>query len=56
MENDAGNAYPYDATAAGTARHEAEEPDHNMQLVRHIEEEENADREHLIDMGVFKTH
>ena len=46
-----GGAYPYDATAAGT---EYDEPDHNMQMVRHREEEEDADRGGLIEMGVFK--
>ena len=48
--NDAGDAYPHDATAG----REHDEPGHNMQMVRHIEEEENADRSDLIDMGVFK--
>ena len=47
VENDAGDAYPHDATAG-------REQGHNMQMVRHIEEEENADRSDLIDMGVFK--
>ena len=53
VENDAGDAYPYDATA-GTAGHEHEEPGYNMQMVCHIEEEENADRDELIELGVFK--
>ena len=53
VENDAGDAYHYDATA-GTAGHEHDEPDYNMQMVRHIEEEDDADRGDLIDMGVFK--
>ena len=53
VENDAGDAYPHYATA-GTAGQEHEEPQYNMQMVRHIEEEENADRSELIDMGVFK--
>ena len=53
VENDAGDAYPYDATA-GAAGREHEEPNYNMQMVRHIEEEEDADRGDLIDMGVFK--
>ena len=52
--NDAGDAYPYDATAAGTAGQEYDEPDHNMQMIRHREEEEDADRGDLIEMGVFK--
>lgn len=50
VENDAGDAYPRDATAG----HEDDEPGHSMQMVRHMEEEENADRSDLIDMGVFK--
>ena len=54
VENDAGDAYPYDATI-GTARHEHDGPDYNMQMVRHIEEEDDADRGDLIDMGVFKS-
>ena len=53
VENDAGDAYPYDATA-GTAGQEHEHPGYNMQMVRHVEEEEDADRGDLIDMGVFK--
>ena len=48
--NDACDAYN-DATAK---EREHEEPHHNLQMVRHIEEEEDADRSHLIDMGVFK--
>lgn len=51
--NDAGDAYPCDATA-GTAGHEHEEPEYNMQMVRHIKDEENADRDELVDLGVFK--
>ena len=54
VENDACDAYPHDATAAGTAGYEHEEPGYNMQMVRHIEEEEDADRSDLINMGVFK--
>lgn len=54
VENDAGDAYPDDATATGTAGQEYDEPYHNMQMIRHIEEEENADRSDLINMGVFK--
>ncbi len=37
-----------------TIRFKAGEPHHNLQLVRHIEAEEKADRNQLIDMGVFK--
>ena len=51
VENDAGDAYPYNATATGT---EYDEPDHNMQMVCHREEEEDADRGELIEIGVFK--
>lgn len=53
VENDAGDAYPHDASV-GTAGQELEEPQYNMQIVHHIEEEENVDRNKLIDMGVFK--
>ena len=53
MENDAGDAYPHDATA-GVAGHEHEGPNYDMQMVRHIEEEEDADRGDLVGMGVFK--
>jgi len=51
--NDACDAYN-DATAGTAKGREHEEPHHNLQMVRHIEEEEDADRSHLIDMGVFK--
>ena len=54
VDNDTGDVYPYDATAAGTAGQEHDEPDYNMQMVRHIEKEEDADRSDLINMGVFK--
>lgn len=52
VENDAGNAYLYDATA-GTAGHKHDEPDHNMQMICYIEEKNNTDRDNLIDMEVF---
>ena len=51
VENDAGDAYPYDITIAGT---EYDKPDHNMQKVCHKEEEEDVYRGKLIKMGVFK--
>ena len=35
-------------------RFKAREPHHNLQIVRHVEIEEEADRNQLIDMGVFK--
>lgn len=53
FKDDAGDTYPYDATA-GAAGYEHEEPNYNMQMVRHIKEEEEADRGDLINMGVFK--
>lgn len=53
VENNAGDAYPYDATAE-TAGQEQEEPHNNMQIVCHMEEEKDADRSDLIDMGVLK--
>ncbi len=43
VENDAP-----DAPAGTTKGH------HGLQMVRHVEEEEEADRNQLIDMGVFK--
>lgn len=52
LENDASNAYLYDATA-GIAGQEHEQPDYNMQMVRQKEEEEDADRGALIDIGVL---
>ncbi len=49
VENDAPDAYDaYDAPAGTTKGH------HDLQMVRHVEEEEEADRNQLIDMGVFK--
>ena len=53
FKQDAGNAYLYDTTA-GAAGYKYKEPNYNMQIVRHMEEEEDADRGNLIDMGVFK--
>ena len=53
FENDAGDAYPYNTTVE-TAGYEREEPGYNMQMIRHIEEEDDADRSDLIHMGVFK--
>ena len=50
LENDAGDAYLGDATA-GTAWEVYEGPHHNMQMMRHMEEEEDADRSDLIQMG-----
>ena len=50
---DAGDAYPYDATA-GTSGQEHDHPGYNMQMVCYIEEEKDADRVDLINMGVFK--
>ena len=37
-----------------TIQFKAGEPHHNLRLVRHIEAEVEADRNQLIDMGVFK--
>ena len=54
VENDAGDAYSDEATAAGTAGYKYEEPGYNMQIVRHIKKEEDVDRSDLINMGVFK--
>ena len=53
IENDAGDAYPYDATT-GTLRQEHKHLGYKIQMVHHIVEEEYADRGDLIDMEVFK--
>ena len=37
-----------------TIRFKAKEPHHNLKLVYHIKAEEKADKNQLIDMGVFK--
>lgn len=53
VENDARDAY--NDAIAGTAKgQEHEVPRHNLQMVRHVEEEEDTERSQLIDMGVFK--
>lgn len=54
VENDAGDVYLYNPSAKTAAGHEYKEPDYNMQMVFHIEEEEDANRGDLIDIGVFK--
>lgn len=54
MENDVGNAYPHDTTIARRMGHKHEKPGYNMQIVCHMEKEEDADRHDLIDMRVFK--
>ena len=50
---DAGDAYPCNATA-GISMQEHDPQGYNMQMVRHIEEEEDEDRGNSIDMGDFK--
>lgn len=47
------DTYPYDAIT-GTAGHEHEKPDYNMQMVYHIEEKKDTNRDNLIDMEIFK--
>lgn len=55
VKNDAGDAYLYDATTdAETAREKYNKLDYNMQIVCHMEEEENAKISDLISMKVFK--
>ena len=55
VENDAGDAYLYnDATAATAKGREHGLPGHNLQMIRHVEEEEDVDRSQLVDIGVFK--
>ena len=53
LENDSDDVYPGDVNAE-TAWEEHERPYYNMQMVRHMEEKEDADRNDLIKMGVFK--
>ena len=53
VENDACDAHN-DATAGAAKGREHEMPGHNMQMIRHVGEEEGADRSQLIDIGVFK--
>ena len=53
FEDDTGHVYLYDATP-GAAGYKHEEPNYNMQMVCHIEEEEDADGGNLINIGVFK--
>lgn len=54
LENHTGDAYLGDATAE-TAWEIYEGPHHNMQIVRYMEEEKDADKSDLIEMGVFKS-
>ena len=53
LKNNAGNPYPSNANA-GTACKKREGLNHNMQMVRHIQEEENATKNNLIQIWVFK--
>lgn len=55
VENNAGDAYLDNATAK-TIEEEYEELYHNMhwQIVRHIKEEEDADKSDLINRRIFK--
>ena len=53
IENDAVDVYLHDATA-GVAGHEHKGPNYDMQMVQHIEEEEDVDRGDLVGIGVFK--
>lgn len=53
VENDVGDAYPYNTTAK-VSEHKSEELDQNVQIVCHVKKEEDANRSELIDMGVFK--
>lgn len=56
VENDAFDAFDaYNDAIAGTAEgQEYEGTHHSLQMVRHVEEEEEADRNQLVNMGVFK--
>lgn len=53
VENDAFDVYN-DATAGTAGKQKHEEPRNNLQMVCHIKEEKEADRNQLVDMGVFK--
>lgn len=48
------DAYLYNVTV-GTARHKYDGLDYNMQMISHIEEEDDADRGNLIGIEVFKS-
>lgn len=53
MQNDAINAY--NNAIAKTARgQEHKEPRHNLQIICHIKNEEEAYKNQLMDMGIFK--
>lgn len=55
MENDTGDAYLYNVTAAGIVEHEHGKSNHNIQIICYIEKEENAKRSKSINMGNFKS-
>lgn len=56
VENDAFDAFDaYNDVIAGTAEGQEYEGAHpSLQMVRHVEEEKEADRNQLVNMGVFK--
>lgn len=51
VENNAIDMYLCDTTTARSAGYKYSKSDHNIQMVCHIEEEENVKRIELIDMG-----
>lgn len=53
VENDAGNAYLYNAIA-GFIRKEDEESNYNKRIFRHVDEDNDADKGNWSDMRVSK--
>lgn len=53
VENDALDMYN-DENAGTATRQQHEETQCKLQMVCHMDEEENADRNHLVDLGIFK--
>lgn len=53
IENDVYNAFN-DVTTGTAKGRKHEERHHNMQIVCHIEEKDDVERNQLIDIGVFK--
>lgn len=53
VEKNASDTCPHDATTNKVAWHEYKS-NYNMQIVCHIDEEKDADRNNLVERGVFK--
>lgn len=52
VENNVGDTYLYNASVE-TVSHEYKEPDYDIRMVCHIEEEENIDRDEFINLRIF---